>query len=212
MQRARSSAPFPSRMLSDFACLRKHPQALPTGANRHRRGTAPVAPPGPLNPTFGGNLACLFTMREALAVCETAAAPNLRVAIDVHHVWRDAGLAQSLAGAAPGRRIGRHLHGWLENTSDMLPDRGMMGNGVGDPHAIRGAVENAGYDGPCGVEAFPVEDLWRRDPDEVLDVVAERFQAICRSGRRQGRRPLRQRLASRTGAGRRALDHACLTS
>ena len=117
-----------------------------------------MAPPGPLNPTFGGNLACLFTMRGALAVCDAAAAPNLGVAIDVHHVWWDADLAQSLAGAAPGRRIGLHLRDWLENTSNMLPDRGMMGNGVGDPHAIRGAIENAGYDGPAG---------WRRSRSKI---------------------------------------------
>ena len=133
----------------------------------------------PLNPMFGGNRTCLFTVREALAVCAAAAAPNLGVAIDVYHVWWDTGLAQSLIGAAPARLLGLHLCDWLENTSDMLLDRGMMGDGVADLRAIRGSVEDAGYDGPCEVEVFSAENWWRRDPGEVLDVVADRFRTVC---------------------------------
>ena len=56
---------------------------------------------------------------------------------------------------------------------------GMMGDGVADLRAIRGAVEDAGYDGPCEVEVFSAQNWWRRDPGEVLDVVADRFRTAC---------------------------------
>lgn len=132
----------------------------------------------PLNPMFGGNRTCLFTVREALALCERVGAPNLGVAVDVYHVWWDTTLAESLAGAGD-RILGYHLCDWLEDTSDMLLDRGMMGDGVADLKAIRAAVEGAGYRGFCEVEIFSARDWWRRDPDEVLDTMVERFRAVC---------------------------------
>ena len=76
--------------------------------------------------------------------------------------------------------LGYHLCDWLENTSHMLLDCGMMGDGVADLHGIRRAVEEeAGYDGPCEVEIFSAEDWWKRDPGEVLDVIPDRFRRLC---------------------------------
>ena len=132
----------------------------------------------PLNPMFGGNRTCLFTVRDAARVCDMTGAANVGIAVDVYHVWWDSDLADSLA-AAPGRILGYHLCDWLENTTDMLLDRGMMGEGVADLKAIRRAVEAAGYTGPCEVEVFSAHDWWRRDPDEVLDVMVERFRTVC---------------------------------
>ena len=54
-----------------------------------------------------------------------------------------------------------------------------MGDGVADLKAIRQAVENAGYSGYCEVEVFSVNDWWKRDPSEVLDVCVERFRTVC---------------------------------
>ena len=68
---------------------------------------------------------------------------------------------------------------WLEDTRHMLLDRGMMGDGVADLRAIRGAVEATGYDGPCEVEIFSAGDWWQRPPEEVLDTIVERFRAVC---------------------------------
>ena len=45
--------------------------------------------------------------------------------------------------------------------------------------AIRAAVEGAGYAGPCEVEVFSAEDWWKRDPNEVLDKMVERFRTVC---------------------------------
>jgi sugar phosphate isomerase/epimerase len=133
----------------------------------------------PLNPMFGGNRTCLFTVADALAVADQVAAPNVGVAVDVYHVWWDRTLAESLA-AARGRVLGYHLCDWLENTRHMLLDRGMMGDGVADLRAIRQAVEDrAGYAGLCEVEIFSAETWWKRDPAEVLDVIVDRFHRHC---------------------------------
>ncbi|MCA3487618.1 MAG: sugar phosphate isomerase/epimerase [Rhodobacter sp.] len=133
----------------------------------------------PLNPMFGGNRTCIFTVADALAAADAAHAPNVGIAVDVYHVWWDRTLAQSL-GAERGRVLGYHLCDWLENTRHMLLDRGMMGDGVADLRAIRRAVEDgAGYAGLCEVEVFSAEDWWKRDPAEVLDVIVDRFRRYC---------------------------------
>lgn len=132
----------------------------------------------PLNPMFGGNRTCLFTVAESLALCDTIAAPNVGVAVDVYHVWWDATLAASLANAR-GRIFGYHLCDWLETTQDMLLDRGMMGDGVADLRRLRAGIEGTGYAGPCEVEVFSAANWWQRDPDEVLDTMVDRFRRLC---------------------------------
>jgi sugar phosphate isomerase/epimerase len=132
----------------------------------------------PLNPMFGGNRTCLFTVAEAAAICRAVGAPNVGIAVDVYHVWWDTRLAQALAEAR-GLILGYHLCDWLEETRHMLLDRGMMGDGVADLRAIRAAVEAAGYRGLCEVEIFSAETWWKRDPAEVLDVMVDRFRRCC---------------------------------
>lgn len=132
----------------------------------------------PLNPMFAGSRSCVFTIRDALAICDAVAAPNLGIAVDAYHVWWDSDLASSCQ-AAKGRILGFHLCDWLENTSDMLLGRGMMGDGVADLKAIRQAVQSTGYSGLCEVEIFSAQNWWKRDPDEVLDVMIERFRSHC---------------------------------
>ena len=132
----------------------------------------------PLNPMFGGNRTVLMTAADALRVCELTGAPNVGLAIDVYHVWWDSNLAVTLA-RAEGRVLGYHLCDWLENTSDMLLDRGMMGDGVADLKRIRAAVEDGGYAGLCEVEVFSAGNWWKRDPAEVLDVLVDRFRTVC---------------------------------
>jgi sugar phosphate isomerase/epimerase len=127
---------------------------------------------------FGGNRSVIFTVRDALAVGEAVGHDNVGVAVDVYHVWWDRTLHESCA-AAGDRIFGYHLCDWLEDTSDMLLDRGMMGDGVADLKGIRRAVEDAGYAGPCEVEVFSAANWWTRDPDEVLDEMVKRFRAVC---------------------------------
>ncbi|AXY21088.1 sugar phosphate isomerase/epimerase family protein [Komagataeibacter saccharivorans] len=132
----------------------------------------------PLHPVYGGDRSCLVTTRDALDICDLINADNVGVAIDIYHVWWDTDLARQLARA--GERVfGFHLCDWLPHTTDVLLDRGMMGDGVADIRAIRASVEGAGYDGPCEVEIFSANNWWKRDPAEVLDIMVERFRTVC---------------------------------
>jgi sugar phosphate isomerase/epimerase len=93
-------------------------------------------------------------------------------------VWWDPALEREIARA--GKRIlGFHICDWLVPTTDMLLDRGMMGDGVIDIPRIRGWVEAAGYDGLCEAEIFSERNWWKRPMGEVLDTCLERFRTVC---------------------------------
>lgn len=133
----------------------------------------------PLHPVYGGNRSCLMSVRDAVDMCEAINHPAVGVAIDVYHVWWDLTLAAELKRAGSERIFGFHLCDWLADTTDVLLDRGMMGDGVADLRRLRSAVEDAGYRGLCEVEIFSANDWWQRDPGDVLDVCVRRFREVC---------------------------------
>ena len=63
-------------------------------------------------------------------------------------------------------------------TTDLLLDRGMMGDGVIDLRAIRAVVEAAGYPATARSRSSRPNNWWKRDPDEVLRVCIERHQTV----------------------------------
>ncbi|MCX7889122.1 MAG: sugar phosphate isomerase/epimerase [Rhodobacteraceae bacterium] len=132
----------------------------------------------PLHPVYAGDRAALVTMRDAVDLCDRIGAPNVGVACDVYHVWWDRTLPAELARAGCARILGFHLCDWLADTRDVLLDRGMMGDGVADLAAIGRAVRAAGFAGCAEVEVFSARNWWLRPPDEVLDVMVERFLAL----------------------------------
>jgi len=123
---------------------------------------------------------CVNTLRQALDLCDeldSSRSGAIGVVVDVYHVWWDPELAREIARA--GRNIlAYHVNDWLVPTTDLLLDRGMMGDGVIDLRAIRAMVEAAGYRGHCEVEILSAENWWKRDPDEVLRVCIERHQTV----------------------------------
>jgi sugar phosphate isomerase/epimerase len=135
----------------------------------------------PLHPMYAADRCCISTLRQANDLCselDPDGQGGLGVAIDVYHVFWDPELEHQIAriGAA-GRILAFHVCDWLVPTRDLLLDRGMMGDGVIDLPKIRTSVEAAGYTGMIEVEIFS-RDWWRRDPDEVLRIIAERYQTI----------------------------------
>jgi sugar phosphate isomerase/epimerase len=133
----------------------------------------------PLHPMYAADRACVNTIDQALDICELLG-PNVGVAIDVYHVWWDPRLAQAIARAGKMNRIfAHHICDWLVPTTDMLNDRGMMGDGVIDLKAIRAMIEAAGYDGPQEVEIFSQDNWWKRPGDEVLAVIQDRVATVC---------------------------------
>jgi sugar phosphate isomerase/epimerase len=128
----------------------------------------------PLHPMYAADRACVNTLKHANDLCETLG-EGTGVAIDVYHVWWDPDLAHEIKRAA-GRLLTYHVCDWLIPTTDLLLDRGMMGDGVIDLRGIRAMVEATGYAGHCDVEIFSANNWWKRDPAEVLQVCIERHQ------------------------------------
>jgi sugar phosphate isomerase/epimerase len=130
----------------------------------------------PLQPVYAADRSCLTLLSEALDWCDAIASPAIGVAIDCYHVWWDPNLQRDIARAGRDKHIlAFHVCDWLVPTTDVLNDRGMMGDGIIDIPAIRAAVETAGYDGAVEVEIFSSTNWWMRDMTEILDVCHARF-------------------------------------
>jgi sugar phosphate isomerase/epimerase len=133
----------------------------------------------PLHPMYAADRACVNTLAQANDICQRLG-DGVGVAVDVYHVWWDPALAAEIARAGRAGCIhAYHVCDWLVPTADLLLDRGMMGDGVIDLPRIRGWVEAAGYRGCVEVEIFSARNWWKRDPDEVLAVVKERYRTVC---------------------------------
>ncbi|MCL4763966.1 MAG: sugar phosphate isomerase/epimerase, partial [Burkholderiales bacterium] len=125
----------------------------------------------PLHPMYAADRACVNTLAQANELCDEVApgdGPSLGVAVDVYHVWWDPPLPREIARAGAAQRLlAYHICDWLVPTTDLLNDRGMMGDGVIDLPAIRAMMEAAGYRGAHEVEIFSGR-WWKVPGDDVL--------------------------------------------
>ena len=133
----------------------------------------------PLHPMYAADRACINTMEQALDLCDELdpSGASLGVAVDVYHVWWDPKLQQQIARAGKERLLAFHVCDWLTPTTDLLNDRGMMGDGVIDIPRIRGWVEAQGFAGYSEVEIFSTGNWWQRPHDEVLDTCVARHRS-----------------------------------
>ncbi|PWC31835.1 sugar phosphate isomerase/epimerase family protein [Azospirillum sp. TSO22-1] len=144
-----------------------------------RRAGMPLAIE-PLHPMYAADRACVNTMRHALDLCDRldpGRTGALGVAVDVYHVWWDPELEAQIARAGRDRLLAFHVCDWLVPTTDLLLDRGMMGDGMIDIPKLRGWVEAQGYAGHSEVEIFS-NRWWARPMDEVLATCIERHRAV----------------------------------
>ena len=136
----------------------------------------------PLHPMYCADRACINTLAQALDLCDALDSGKggaLGVAVDVYHVWWDPALKLGIERAGDKRLLAFHICDWLVPTTDLLNDRGMMGDGVIDLPRIRSWMEAAGYRDFHEVEIFSVRNWWKREPDDVLGVMKRRHQECC---------------------------------
>jgi sugar phosphate isomerase/epimerase len=132
----------------------------------------------PLHPMYCADRACVNTLRHALDLCDeldSSKGGALGVAVDAYHVWWDPECEKQIERAGEKRILGYHICDWLVPTTDMLTDRGMMGDGVIDLPKLRGWVERAGYRGFHEVEILS-KRWWQEPGDRVLAMCRERFE------------------------------------
>ncbi|MBE2262036.1 MAG: sugar phosphate isomerase/epimerase [Burkholderiaceae bacterium] len=134
----------------------------------------------PLHPMYAADRACVNTLEQALDLCDAldpARSGALGVAVDLYHVWWDPKLQAQVQRAGQDRLHAFHVCDWLTPTTELLTDRGMMGDGIIDIRQARGWVEAQSFAGYSEVEIFSSTNWWQRDMGEVLDTCIARHQS-----------------------------------
>ena len=122
----------------------------------------------PLHPMYAADRSCINTVASARAVCDQVGHASLGVAVDVYHVWWEPGLAEQIAALGREKRLlAFHICDFKAETTHLLLDRGLMGEGVIPVRSIRQAVEAAGFGGPVEVEIFS-ERWWATEQSVFL--------------------------------------------
>lgn len=148
----------------------------------HARACAVPIAIEPLHPMTAADRSVINTLGQSLDLCDELDARKtgaIGVAVDAYHVWWDPGLKAQLDRAGKARIHGFHICDWLVPTTDLVLDRGMMGDGVIDLRQLRSWVEENGYEGMHEVEIFSKNHWWKRPVDEVLKVCRERHAEVC---------------------------------
>ncbi|MGC9452939.1 MAG: sugar phosphate isomerase/epimerase family protein [Oceanipulchritudo sp.] len=129
----------------------------------------------PLHPMYADDRSAINTLESANDMAEYFNSPALGVAVDVYHVWWDPNLQREIKRCGKyGNLFAFHVCDWRTPTTDLLLDRGLMGEGCIDIPTIRGWVEKAGFDGFNEVEIFS-KTRWESDQDEWLKAVTEAY-------------------------------------
>jgi sugar phosphate isomerase/epimerase len=134
----------------------------------------------PLHPMYAADRACVNTLSHALDLCDRldpARSGALGVAVDVYHVWWDPELPMQIKRAGRERLLAFHVCDWLVPTTDLLNDRGMMGDGIIEIRRARAAVEQQGFDGFVEVEIFS-ERWWGAPIGEVIETCIARHRSV----------------------------------
>jgi len=133
----------------------------------------------PLHPMYADDRSAVNTMRQAHEICDTLGSPSsLGIAIDVYHVWWDPELKTQieLAGRT-GRLHAFHICDWKTPTTDLLNDRGLMGEGCINIREISDWVDATGFAGYREVEIFS-NKWWATDQNKFLDEISTSYAKL----------------------------------
>ena len=116
-------------------------------------------------------------MAQAHAVCDALGSPShLGIAVDVYHVWWDDSLESQLQLAGKTNRLSAfHVCDWKTPTTDLLNDRGLMGEGCIPIRSIKKSVFAAGFNGFNEVEIFS-NLYWAMDQREYLKLIRAAYR------------------------------------
>jgi sugar phosphate isomerase/epimerase len=129
----------------------------------------------PLHPMYADSRSAINTIHQARAVCGQLKSPWLGIAIDIYHVWWDENLEQEVAACGREKSLfAFHICDWRTPTTDLLNDRGLMGEGCIPVRQIRGWVEATGFAGFNEVEIFS-NARWAGDQDQNLSEIKDAY-------------------------------------
>ncbi|MDF1752374.1 MAG: sugar phosphate isomerase/epimerase [Verrucomicrobiales bacterium] len=129
----------------------------------------------PLHPMYADDRSAINTMASANEVCDRLSHSLVGIALDVYHVWWDPDLPKQIELTADKERLfAFHICDWMTPTTDLLNDRGLMGEGCINIPEIRSMVERSGFQGFNEVEIFS-NRWWNSDQDQFLDSIKEAY-------------------------------------
>ena len=130
----------------------------------------------PLHPMYADSRSAVNTMTQALDLALALQDDHLGVTADVFHLWWDDRLESEIARCGrEGKLFSFHICDWKNLPSDMLNDRGIMGEGVINVPEIRGWIEQTGFRGYAEVEIFSTR-YWAMDQGEFLQQIIAAYR------------------------------------
>lgn len=130
----------------------------------------------PLHPMYADTRSAINTLAQANDVAEALNSPWVGVAVDVYHLWWDPSLQQEIKRCGQnGNLFAFHICDWNVPTSDLLLDRGLMGEGCIPIPKIRAWVEEAGFNGYYEVEIFS-NKFWKEDQSVFLKKITTAYK------------------------------------
>ena len=133
----------------------------------------------PLHPMYADTRSAVNTMEQANDMCEEINDGNVGIAVDVYHLWWDHHLKEQISRAGAKNNImAFHTCDWKSPTTDLLLDRGLMGEGIAPIREIRSWVEQAGFNGFIEVEVFS-ENHWKKDQNIFLGEIIEAYKQFA---------------------------------
>jgi len=130
----------------------------------------------PLHPMYADTRSAINTLSQANDMAEGLHSPWVGVALDVYHLWWDPCLEKEIKRCGEsGNLLAFHVCDWKVPTTDLLLDRGLMGEGCIPLKQIRGWVERAGFNGFIEVEIFS-NARWKEDQSVFLDKIISAYR------------------------------------
>lgn len=133
----------------------------------------------PLHPMYADTRSAINTLAQANDMAESFSSPWIGVAVDVYHVWWDPSLEKEIKRCgANGKLFAFHICDWKVPTSDLLLDRGLMGEGCIPISQIRSWVEETGFTGFNEVEIFSTA-YWKENQEDFLKKIVIAYKDHC---------------------------------
>lgn len=129
----------------------------------------------PLHPMYADTRSAINTLAQANDMAEELNSPWVGIAVDVYHLWWDPFLEKEIKRCGEnGNLAAFHICDWKVPTTDILLDRGLMGEGCIPVKQIRSWVEATGFTGFNEVEIFS-NAYWKEDQSEFLKKIIKAY-------------------------------------
>ncbi|MEP7319392.1 MAG: sugar phosphate isomerase/epimerase family protein [Panacibacter sp.] len=130
----------------------------------------------PLHPMYADTRSAINTLCQANDMAEIFNSPFVGVAVDVYHVWWDATLQQEIERCGKNNNLfAFHICDWKSPTTDLLNDRGLMGEGCIPVKQIAEWVDATGFQGFREVEIFS-NTYWKEDQNFFLERIITAYK------------------------------------